>query len=83
VKGLTTPGYYKTFRDTWKSNNPGSNLNASFDKSKTKTYLRHWRYRHLYPGYEMSKEERATKKYPGVSAQCIQRSFIPDIAEIF
>lgn len=56
--------YKKTFRDTWLSNRgPGKYTAASFDDSKTTVTFATGDTCIFIPGYEMSKEERAKRKY--------------------
>ncbi|MEP7324014.1 MAG: RagB/SusD family nutrient uptake outer membrane protein [Saprospiraceae bacterium] len=75
--------YYKSFRDTWKSNNPGSNLNASFDNSKTKLTFASGDTCIYIPGYEMSKEERATKKYQVLVPSAYNEALFPTLQKFF
>lgn len=54
--------YKKTFKDTYLSNRPGT-FNTSFDKSKTSLTFAQGDTTMFLPGFEMSMEERAKKKY--------------------
>jgi starch-binding outer membrane protein, SusD/RagB family len=54
--------YKKTFKDTWLSNKPGT-YNTAFDDSKAKVTFAAGDTCIFIPGYEMSKEERAKRKY--------------------
>jgi hypothetical protein len=75
--------YKKTFRDTWLSNNPGTNLNASFDNSKTKISFAAGDTAIFIPGYEMSKEERATKKYQVLVPSAYSEALFPTLTKFF
>jgi hypothetical protein len=75
--------YQKTFRDLWKSNNPGTNLNASFDNSKTKLTFAAGDTCIFIPGYEMSKEERATKKYQVLVPSAYNEALFPTLQKFF
>ncbi|ADB36504.1 RagB/SusD family nutrient uptake outer membrane protein [Spirosoma linguale] len=55
--------YKKTFKDTWLSNNPGTNLNTSFDNSKAKMTLKAGDTAIYIPGVEWSLAQRAAKPY--------------------
>ncbi|GAB3033432.1 RagB/SusD family nutrient uptake outer membrane protein [Spirosoma pulveris] len=55
--------YKKTFKDTWLSNNPGTNLNTSFDNSKAKMTLKAGDTAIYIPGVEWSMAQRAAKPY--------------------
>lgn len=55
--------YKKTFKDTWYSNNPGTNLNTSFDNSKDKMTLKTGDTAIYIPGVEWTKAQRAAKPY--------------------
>jgi hypothetical protein len=54
--------YKKTFKDTWLSNRPGTYTNM-FDDSKTSLTFATGDTTIFIPGFEMSKEERAKRKY--------------------
>ncbi|GAB3950869.1 hypothetical protein GCM10028805_29800 [Spirosoma harenae] len=55
--------YKKTFKDTWLSNNPGANLNTSFDNSKAKMTLKAGDTAIYIPGVEWTMAQRAAKPY--------------------
>ncbi|GAB2561624.1 RagB/SusD family nutrient uptake outer membrane protein [Spirosoma aerophilum] len=55
--------YKKTFKDTWLSNNPGTNLNTSFDNSKAKMTLKAGDTAIYIPGVEWTMAQRAAKPY--------------------
>ncbi|MVM38339.1 RagB/SusD family nutrient uptake outer membrane protein [Spirosoma sp. HMF3257] len=55
--------YKKTFKDTWLSNNPGTNLNTSFDNSKAKMTLKAGDTAIYIPGVEWTVAQRAAKPY--------------------
>ncbi|WP_018618414.1 RagB/SusD family nutrient uptake outer membrane protein [Spirosoma luteum] len=55
--------YKKTFKDTWLSNNPGANLNTSFDNSKAKMTLKAGDTAIYIPGVEWTLAQRAAKPY--------------------
>lgn len=75
--------YKKTFRDTWLSNNPGANLNASFDNSKSKLTFAAGDTAIFIPGYEMSKEERAKKKYQVLVPSAYNEALFPTLQKFF
>jgi len=75
--------YKKTFRDTWLSNNPGSNLNASFDNSKSKLTFAAGDTAIFIPGYEMSVEERAKKKYQVLVPSRYDEALFPTLIKFF
>jgi hypothetical protein len=75
--------YKKTFRDTWLSNNPGTNLNASFDNSKTKISFAAGDTAIFIPGYEMSLEERAKKKYQVLVPSRYDEALFPTLTKFF
>ncbi|RYU96029.1 RagB/SusD family nutrient uptake outer membrane protein [Emticicia agri] len=75
--------YKKTFRDTWLSNNPGANLNASFDNSKTKLTFAAGDTAIFIPGYEMSLEERAKKKYQVLVPSRYDEALFPTLTKFF
>ncbi|GAB3520728.1 RagB/SusD family nutrient uptake outer membrane protein [Emticicia fontis] len=75
--------YKKTFRDTWLSNNPGSNLNASFDNSKSKLNFAAGDTAIFIPGYEMSQEERAKKKYQVLVPSAYSEALFPTLTKFF
>lgn len=54
--------YYKTFKDVYFSNNPGT-FNTNYDKSKPRITVARGDTAIFDPGFEMSLEERAKRKY--------------------
>jgi starch-binding outer membrane protein, SusD/RagB family len=74
--------YKKSFRDTWKSNNPGS-FNTAFDSSKPKVTYAAGDTTIFIPGYEMSKEERATKKYQVLVPSAYSEALFPTLQKFF
>lgn len=75
--------YAKTFRTVWLSNNPGTNLNSSFDNSKAKLSFAAGDTCIVIPGYEMSKEERATKKYQVLVPSAYNEALFPTLTKFF
>lgn len=75
--------YEKSFRHVWKCNFPGSNLNATFDNSKTKLNFALGDTTIFIPGYEMSKEERATKKYQVLVPSAYSEARFPTLSKFF
>lgn len=75
--------YKKTFRDTWLSNNPGTNLNASFDNSKSKLTFAAGDTAIFIPGYEMSLDERAKKKYQVLVPSRYDEALFPTLTKFF
>lgn len=75
--------YKKTFRDTWLSNNPGTYNAASFDDSKTKVTFAAGDTAIFIPGYEMSKEVRATKKYQVLVPSKYSEALFPTLQKFF
>lgn len=75
--------YKKSFRDTWLSNNPGANLNASFDDSKPKLTFAAGDTTIFIPGYEMSKAERAKKKYQVLVPSAYSEALFPTLTKFF
>ena len=75
--------YKKSFRDTWLSNNPGTNLNASFDNSKAKITFAAGDTAIFIPGYEMSKEDRAKKKYQVLVPSAYSEALFPTLTKFF
>ena len=74
--------YKKSFRDTWKSNSPGT-FNTSFDNSKAKVTFAAGDTTIFIPGYEMSKEERATKKYQVLVPSAYNEALFPTLQKFF
>lgn len=75
--------YKKSFRDTWLSNNPGTNLNASFDNSKTKISFAAGDTAIFIPGYEMSVADRAKKKYQVLVPSRYDEALFPTLTKFF
>ena len=75
--------YKKTFRDTWKSNKPGTYNSASFDDSKTSVTFASGDTAIFIPGYEMTKEERATKKYQVLVPSKYSEALFPTLQKFF
>lgn len=75
--------YKKMFRDTWLSNNPGSNLNPSFDDSKTKLTFAAGDTAIYIPGVEWSKAERAAKKYQVLVPSMYNEALFPTLIKFF
>jgi starch-binding outer membrane protein, SusD/RagB family len=74
--------YKKSFRDTWKSNSPGA-FNTSFDNSKARVTYASGDTTIFIPGYEMSKEERATKKYQVLVPSAYNEALFPTLQKFF
>ncbi len=74
--------YKKTFRDTWKSNNPGK-FKAAFDDSKSELTFAAGDTTIFIPGYEMSKEERATKPYQVLVPSKYSEALFPTLQKFF
>lgn len=75
--------YKKTFRDTWLSNNPGSNLNPSFDDSKTKLNFAAGDTAIFIPGVEWTKAQRAAKKYQVLVPSMYNEALFPTLQKFF
>ncbi|WP_234733545.1 RagB/SusD family nutrient uptake outer membrane protein [Tellurirhabdus bombi] len=76
--------YKKTFRDTWLSNNPGTNLNAaSFDDSKTKVTFAAGDTAIFIPGVEWTKAQRAAKKYQVLVPSQYSEALFPTLMKFF
>ncbi|GGM85064.1 membrane protein [Dyadobacter beijingensis] len=75
--------YKKTFRDTWYSNNPGTYNAASFDDSKTKVTFASGDTAIFIPGFEMTKEVRATKKYQVLVPSKYSEALFPTLQKFF
>jgi starch-binding outer membrane protein, SusD/RagB family len=75
--------YKKTFRDTWLSNLPGTNLNTAFDDSKAKVTFAKGDTCIFIPGFEMSKEERAKKKYQVLVPSKYSEALFPTLQKFF
>jgi starch-binding outer membrane protein, SusD/RagB family len=74
--------YKKSFRDTWKSNSPGA-FNTSFDNSKARVTFASGDTTIFIPGFEMSKEERATKKYQVLVPSAYNEALFPTLQKFF
>ena len=75
--------YKKTFRDTWLSNNPGTNLNPSFDDSKTKITFAAGDTAIFIPGVEWTKAQRAAKKYQVLVPSMYNEALFPTLTKFF
>jgi hypothetical protein len=75
--------YKKSFRDTWLSNLPGTNLNTAFDDSKAKVSFAKGDTAIFIPGFEMSKEERANKKYQVLVPSKYSEALFPTLMKFF
>lgn len=74
--------YKKTFKDTWRSNNPG-NFNTSFDDSKAKVTYAAGDTTIYIPGFEMSKEERAKRPYQVLVPSKYSEALFPTLQKFF
>jgi starch-binding outer membrane protein, SusD/RagB family len=74
--------YKKSFRDTWKSNSPGS-FNTAFDNSKPRVTFAAGDTTIFIPGYEMSLAERATKKYQVLVPSRYDEALFPTLQKFF
>jgi starch-binding outer membrane protein, SusD/RagB family len=74
--------YKKTYRDTWLSNKPGTYTNV-FDNSKTSLTFKAGDTTIWIPGYEMPKEERATKKYQVLVPSAYSEALFPTLQKFF
>ena len=70
--------YKKSFRDTWLSNSPGT-FNTAFDASKAKVTFKAGDTTIFMPGYEMSKEVRATKPYQVLVPSAYSEALFPTL----
>lgn len=68
--------YKKTFRDTWLCNKPGTYTNL-FDTSKKSLTFASGDTTMFIPGYEMSLEERAKKKYQVLTPSMYRANLFP------
>jgi hypothetical protein len=75
--------YKKTFRDTWLSNNPGNNLPTAFDDSKARVSFARGDTAIFIPGFEMSREERAKRKYQVLNPSRYNESLFPTLQKFF
>lgn len=74
--------YKKSFRDTWKSNSPGT-FNTSFDNSKAKVTFAAGDTTIFIPGYEMSQAERAKRKYQVLVPSAYNEALFPTLQKFF
>jgi len=74
--------YKKTFKDTWLSNNPGT-YNTNFDVTKASVTYKAGDTTIYIPGYEMSKEERAKKKYQVLVPSLYNYALFPTLQKFF
>ncbi|MFY7909025.1 MAG: RagB/SusD family nutrient uptake outer membrane protein [Emticicia sp.] len=74
--------YKKSFRDTWLCNNPGS-FNTSFDNSKSRVTFAAGDTTIFIPGFEMSREERAKRKYQVLVPSAYNESLFPPLQKFF
>jgi starch-binding outer membrane protein, SusD/RagB family len=70
--------YKKCFRDTWLSNAPGT-YNTAFDASKAKVTFKAGDTAIFMPGYEMTKEIRATKPYQVLVPSAYSEALFPTL----
>lgn len=70
--------YKKTFRDTWLSNKPGTYTNV-FDNSKKSLTFASGDTTMFIPGYEMSLEERAKRKYQVLVPSLYKANLFPTL----
>ncbi|WP_201747824.1 RagB/SusD family nutrient uptake outer membrane protein [Dyadobacter flavalbus] len=75
--------YKKSFRDTWKSNNPGTYNAASFDDSKAKVTFAAGDTAIFIPGYEMTVAERAKKPYQVLVPSRYSEALFPTLQKFF
>ncbi|MBO0951441.1 RagB/SusD family nutrient uptake outer membrane protein [Fibrella forsythiae] len=71
--------YKKTFKDTWLSNNPGTNLNTSFDNSKSKMTLKAGDTAIYIPGVEWTVAQRAAKPYQVLVPSAYSAALFPTL----
>jgi starch-binding outer membrane protein, SusD/RagB family len=74
--------YKKTFKDTWRCNSPGA-FNTSFDNSKPRVTYALGDTTIFIPGFEMSKEERAKKKYQVLVPSAYNEIVFPTLQKFF
>ena len=74
--------YKKTFKDTWLSNNPGT-YNTNFDVTKASVTYKAGDTTIYIPGYEMSKDERAKKKYQVLVPSLYNYALFPTLQKFF
>jgi hypothetical protein len=71
--------YYKTFKDTYIANNPGSFNTSAFDNSKARVTFAIGDTAIYLPGYEMPQAERATKKYQVMNPSTYSERWFPPL----
>jgi hypothetical protein len=74
--------YKKTFKDTWLSNKPGT-YNSAFDDSKATLTFAAGDTAIFIPGFEMSKEDRAKKKYQILVPSKYSEALFPTLRKFF
>jgi starch-binding outer membrane protein, SusD/RagB family len=74
--------YKKTFKDTWRANNPGT-FNTAFDNSKARVTFASGDTTIFIPGFEMSLEERAKKKYQVLVPSKYDEALFPTLQKFF
>ena len=74
--------YKKTYRDTWLCNKPGTYTNF-FDVSKTSLTFKAGDTTIHIPGYEMSLDERKTKKYQVLVPSRYDEALFPTLQKFF
>lgn len=74
--------YKKTFKDTWRCNSPGS-FNTAFDNSKARVTFAAGDTTIFIPGFEMSLEERAKRKYQVLVPSKYDEALFPTLQKFF
>ena len=74
--------YKKTFKDTWLSNKPGT-YNTAFDDSKASVTFATGDTAIFIPGFEMSKADRAKKKYQVLVPSKYSEALFPTLRKFF
>lgn len=74
--------YKKTFKDTWLSNKPGT-YNTAFDDSKASVTFAAGDTTIFIPGFEMSKADRAKKKYQVLVPSKYSEALFPTLRKFF
>ena len=74
--------YKKTFKDTWLSNKPGT-YNTAFDDSKASVTFATGDTAIFIPGFEMSKADRAKKKYQVLVPSKYSEALFPTLKKFF
>lgn len=72
--------YKKSFRDTYRSNRPGT-FNTAFDRSKTTVTFALGDTAIFLPGFEMSLEERAKRKYQVLTPSMYRENLFPALVK--